>query len=150
LITRESPDDIYVAMLDTNSMLIGLYDLYVVATDEHGNAAESSRVQVSVLDPLSPIVTITSPTKTFFGAGANITFTGEATDTDGEDLTPNLEWESDPDGPLGTGGTVITSSLTVGTHHITASVTNSQGHTGSETITVVVTEGGGCKTKGCK
>ena len=149
-ITSESPDDIYIAMLDASYIPEGLYDLYVVATDVNGNTAESPRVQVSVLSPFAPTVTINSPDDgRTFAVGASITFTAVAEDFDGTVLTPDLVWESDLDGPLGTGGSVVTSSLIRGVHQITASVTNSAGYSGFETITVIVTKGGGCK-KGCK
>jgi hypothetical protein len=150
-ITSESPDDIYVAMLDTGYLPDGLFDLYVVATDLYGNVATSPRVQISVLNALLPIVTINSPTDgSTFAVGASITFTAVAEDPVEGDLTANLVWESDRDGPLGTGGTIVTSSLTAGVHQITASVANSEGNSGFGTITVTVTSGGGpCKGKKC-
>ena len=47
------------------------------------------------------------------------------------DLTAGLEWSSDLDGVLGTGGSVAVSTLSVGDHTITVSVTDSQGEAGT-------------------
>ena len=53
-------------------------------------------------------------------------------------VTASLAWSSDLDGALGTGASVTTSALSVGTHTITASATDSLGATGSSTITLTV------------
>ncbi len=68
-----------------------------------------------------------------------MTFTGEATDDADGDLTDSLVWSSTLDGNLGTGDTV-TATLSVGTHIIAASVTDSGGLTDADSLTVSVTE----------
>src|SRR5581483_4619935 len=47
-----------------------------------------------------------------------------------------IRWTSSRDGALGTGATVLRSSLSAGTHTLTASVTDLDGATGSATVTV--------------
>ncbi len=92
----------------------------------------------------APNVSITAPANgTSETDGASIDFTGTATDSPDGDLSASLAWTSSIDGPLGTGAS-ITVGLSVGTHTITASVTDSGGLTGSAAITVTVNpEGGG-------
>jgi hypothetical protein len=53
-------------------------------------------------------------------------------------LTGSLAWSSSLDGALGNGGTIVTSSLRVGTHVITAAVSDSGGLNGSQTISVTI------------
>ena len=93
---------------------------------------------------VAPRVAIQAPTDgTSVVAGA-ITFTGTGTATDMEDddatLTAALAWTSDLDGPIGTGGTFATATLTVGTHTIMASATDSGGLSASASINVTVTD----------
>ena len=89
----------------------------------------------------APVVNITAPTDgTSFDESATVNFT--ATATDGEDgvLTPSIAWSSSRDGSLGTfGGALSTAALSVGTHIITAKVTDSGLATGSAFITVTIT-----------
>jgi Domain of unknown function (DUF1929) len=85
-----------------------------------------------------PVVVIDPPATTTVVSGTPMTFTGEATDATDGDLTDSLVWSSTRDGSLGTGETV-TATLSVGTHIIAASVTDSSGLTDADTITVHVT-----------
>lgn len=93
----------------------------------------------------APGVSITSPAdNASFILGASITFAGSASDTEDGLISSSLAWVSSLDGAIGNGETFATSSLTAGTHIITASATDSGGLTGSASITVNVTaEGGG-------
>ena len=78
----------------------------------------------------SPITTISSPVNTFFNEGENIVFSGTGTDVeDGQVNDGALVWTSSIDGPIGTGSTLVTSSLTPGDHDITLSATDSNGAT---------------------
>lgn len=87
----------------------------------------------------SPTVVISSPLEgATFDSGAQITFTGSATDVDGTtDLSGSLQWTSNIDGSIGTGGT-FTRGLSDGSHTITASVVGSNGETGSSTVSIQV------------
>ncbi len=95
-------------------------------------------VRLYEIDLSNPEVAIHAPAdgSTFF-SGEPIDFDGSALDADDGDLTAGLSWSSDLDGALGTGGT-FTTTLSVGSHLITASVTDSGGLEGSETIVVVI------------
>lgn len=91
----------------------------------------------------APTVTITSPSNgATFNVGTSITFTGSATDTQDGNLTGSLSWDSSLQGSIGSGGSFTRSDLTVGTHLITASVTDSGGLPGSATVTINVVDPG--------
>jgi len=86
----------------------------------------------------SPTASITSPNgDDTFASGALISFAGTASDTEDGDLTDNLTWTSDIDGPIDTGGSFST-TLSDGNHTITASVTDLGGKTGSDSISITV------------
>ena len=88
----------------------------------------------------APNVTISAPANgASFVQSSTIAFTGTATDTQDGNLTSSLNWTSSLDGAIGTGGSFSTSSLSVGNHTITASVTDSGGLTGSAQITLTIT-----------
>lgn len=110
---------------------------------------------VEYLSPTNtpPAVTIGAPASyAQFGTGAPITFQGTASDPDG-DTVGAISWSSNLDGPLGSGSPLTVSSLSIGTHVITASVTDSKGATGQAQVVVVVTAGtpppvGYCSARG--
>jgi hypothetical protein len=90
-----------------------------------------------------PAVSITSPqTGSVFNEGETITFEGSASDEDG-DLSEGLEWSSNVDGILGSGASLVISTLTAGDHEITASVDDSSGVSGIDTILLQVQAPGG-------
>ena len=91
-----------------------------------------------------PLVTITAPDDGLnFDTEESITFTGTAIPPGGGEICGDLVWTSDRDGLIGTGCIISTtpSSLSEGTHVITASVTDGEGASGSDTITVTVSVG---------
>ncbi len=84
-----------------------------------------------------PEVSIDGPTDgATFDSGATIGFSGSATDEDGN-LTAGLIWTSDLVGQIGTGAGFST-TLSDGTHTITAEVSDSDGKTGSASISITV------------
>jgi subtilisin family serine protease len=86
----------------------------------------------------APSATITSPSDgAAFESGALISFAGAASDAEDGDLTADLTWTSNVDGQIGTGGSFKT-VLSDGPHQITASVTDSDGASSSDKITVTV------------
>jgi subtilisin family serine protease len=87
----------------------------------------------------APTVTITAPSANLTTTtGTAVTFAGSANDTEDGVLTANLVWTSNLIGQIGTGATFTTTALTVGTHTITARVTDSGGLQGAATRTVTV------------
>ncbi|MDX1595934.1 MAG: S8 family serine peptidase, partial [Nitrosopumilaceae archaeon] len=85
-----------------------------------------------------PVVSISSPTDgSSYGIGDSILFEGSATDTEDGDLTSNLSWTSNIDGAIGTGGS-FSATLSDGSHTITASVTDSDGNSSSDSVSITV------------
>ena len=96
----------------------------------------------SVLEPppdATPSVIISSPADgTTSTEGIAVSFAGSASDSEDGDLTSALEWRSDLDGLVGTGGAFSTAILSVGTHAITASVTDSASQSASAAVSVTI------------
>lgn len=88
---------------------------------------------------LPPAVAITAPANnTTVTQGTSVTFTGTATDTQDGNLAASATWTSSRDGALGTGASLATSALTVGTHTITYAATDTGSLTGSASLTLTV------------
>jgi hypothetical protein len=71
-------------------------------------------------------------------AGDHVTLTGSATDSEDGNLSNNLRWSSDLDNVLGTGATLSVNTLRIGTHTITAAVTDSANMAGQAQVTLRV------------
>jgi hypothetical protein len=86
----------------------------------------------------APVVTITGPDNdSSYDIGVATDFSGTANDTEDGNVTGNILWTSNLDGSIGSGG-IGSAFLSLGTHTISASVTDLGGKTGSASITVVV------------
>ena len=59
------------------------------------------------------------------GEGININFSATASDDEDGDISADIAWSSNVDGPLGSGASINTASLSLGAHVITAEVTDS-------------------------
>jgi hypothetical protein len=93
-------------------------------------------VNYFVNDP--PAVTIGAPAEgASFLEGSTISFSGTANDPQDGNRTRLLNWTSNLSGPIGTGGS-FSQTLPLGTHIVTASATDTQGATGSATLTLRV------------
>jgi serine protease len=94
-------------------------------------------------DNTPPVVEITSPADgATFTEGDTVTFNGAASDAEDGSLSDGISWTSSLDGSLGSGASV-SAALSVGTHTITASVTDADGASASDSISVVVSQAGG-------
>ncbi len=86
-----------------------------------------------------PVVIILQPGDgATFTFGIPITFMASAADDEDGNLTASIVWQSSIDGPIGTGGSFSTSTLSQGNHTITASVTDSGSVMGSASILITV------------
>ena len=86
----------------------------------------------------APTVTITAPPDgSSFDEGTAVTFTGTADDPEDGDISSDIEWTSSIDNNFGTGKS-ITDTLSAGTHTITATATDQDGKSGSDSITVII------------
>ncbi|MCP4389991.1 MAG: LamG domain-containing protein, partial [Gammaproteobacteria bacterium] len=76
----------------------------------------------------APVAIITAPASgSSFVQGIGINFSGSASDNEDGDISDQLSWTSNLDGPLGTGASLNVATLSVGTHVISATVTDSGG-----------------------
>ncbi len=91
----------------------------------------------------APVVNITAPANgSSFNQGVSVNFTGTATDTQDGTISANLAWTSSINGSIGSGASFSTSTLSVGSHTITASVTDSGGLPGSAQISITINSTG--------
>jgi len=89
---------------------------------------------------ISPTATITNPANNSrYDEGDTIRFTGFGDDAEDGTLTGSfLVWTSSIDGQIGTGTTFTRDTLSVGTHTITLTATDSDGATGSDLVSITV------------
>lgn len=114
---------------------------YLVSVSPGDDAPANDTSAVSVSFPLSapPVVTIAQPADSaVFDPGVAITFTAAATDPEDGDLSPSIAWTSTLDGAIGSGRSFTVSTLSAGVHTIVASVSDSDGGVGADTIHVTV------------
>ena len=87
----------------------------------------------------TPTVTVLAPANGLsVASGTTIAFSGSAVDTPDGTISSRLVWRSSRDGQIGTGAS-FSRTLTAGSHTITASVTDSTGHTGQASVGVTLT-----------
>jgi len=87
----------------------------------------------------APELSVASPVNgAVFAWGAPIAFAGAASDVEEGDLGASLVWTSNLDGPLGTGSSFSSASLSCGTHTVTVSVTDRHGERDAQALVVGV------------
>jgi hypothetical protein len=125
-----------------------LISIFTDNRNEGGGTADSIDVYASGITigggpgNTPPTVTITAPASgTSVAQGTSVTFSGTATDPEDGTISGSLTWSSSINGNIGSGASFSTSTLSAGTHTITASVTDSAGAPGSAAITLTVTGG---------
>ncbi len=122
-----------------NTLSAGSHTITVTAIDSDANTVTNT-VDIVVTDN-APVVTINTPT-----TGSNITtatltnFTATITDNEDGLITTGITWSSDIDNTLtGTSNNITSAELvTLGAHVITASVTDSDGNTSTDTVNVTI------------
>ncbi len=130
------------ASFTTAALSAGTHTITAAAADSNGLSGQAVvTVTISAAPSnTAPTLTITSPANgNSFEAGTAVTFSGAANDLEDGDLSASISWTSDQNGALGTGASLSIATLSVGTHTITASVTDSGGLTTTATVTVTIT-----------
>ena len=123
-------------VVDTSALSPGSHTISLTVTDSDGASTTTS---ITAFINQWPTVQITSPsTGSTFTNADDIVFSGSATDPEDGTLSGNaLVWTSNRDGEIGTGDTV-TSSLSLGTHVITLTATDSMSFSETTTLSVSI------------
>jgi len=127
----------------TDALDIGAHTVSMVVTDGVGETCSAS---VTFEVGGAPSVAITAPIDdSVVNDGTEVSFTGTATDDEDSDWLLGVVWTSDVDGILDTESpdptgslSFSSSSLTVGTHVITLSATDSDAQTGTASIELII------------
>jgi hypothetical protein len=115
----------------------GAHTITASVTDSFGLMAHAA-VEVTVTNR-PPAVSITAPlSHDLFPVGFPVAAAATAHDGDDGDLSATIRWTSHADGDLGTGRSITTPGLSSGDHIITATVTNSFGTIGSDSVLVFI------------
>ncbi len=89
----------------------------------------------------APVVTITAPTGgTSFTVGDSVTFKATAIDAEEGNISSRLDWYSNFNGKIGSGGLFTTDSLSVGDHIVTAVAWDSDEAFDSKQVTLKVVD----------
>lgn len=120
----------------SNTLGAGTHEIILTAIDSDG-AIGTANVTIAVNwspSNTSPIAHIESPAHgTRFAVGDEITFNGSGTDNEDGDLSgASLVWESDLDGHIGSDQVFSLNTLSLGTHRITLTATDSEGAKGKD------------------
>jgi len=117
----------------------GTHVITAEVTDSNSNTVSDS-VVIAVEGNASPVLEILLPADgAVFGVSDTVTLSATATDPEDGDLSFDIAWSSNIDGSLGSGSSLDT-TLSLGDHAITASVTDTQGETGSALVNVMITD----------
>ena len=89
----------------------------------------------------APSITIASPSdNAIIPENTPIAFSASASDPEDGDITASIIWISSKDGAFGSGGSVIVSSLSKGKHEISAQVTDSNGATSVDIVSIRISK----------
>jgi len=128
--------------LQLTNLSSGSHTITLTATDSDGMTGTDTRsITVSgTQQDNAPVVTIATPTNgSEYGTNSTVTFSGAATDTeDGTVSGTSLVWTSSLDGSLGAGGFVQETGLSIGSHTIILTATDSDGNTGTDSVGITV------------
>ncbi len=129
------------ANISASNLSVGAHTITASVTDSDGNSDTDTR-SITISAPAEntpPLVNIVTPVNgTIFTEGDNVSFTGAASDTEDGDISASIDWGSNLDGNLGSGASISSSSLSPGSHTITASVTDSGNISDTTAINITV------------
>ena len=129
------------ASFATAALSVGTHVITASTTDSGAlPGADSITITVNAVVNTPPVVTILTPADGSSSTdGDLVSFTGTAIDAEDGDISATLDWSSDVDGVLATNtASFATAALSVGTHVLTASTTDSGGLPGADSITITV------------
>ena len=121
----------------TTVLSAGEHTITAAVFDSEGLVAKEA-IKLSVIEVVNsaPTVAITSPSgQSTFSSDQVISFQAVANDAEDGDLTSSIKWTSSIDGAISSSTT-----LSAGTHAITAAVSDSELLTASDAITITINE----------
>lgn len=124
--------------LAIGNLSVGTHTLTAAAVDQRGLAGEA-HVSLTIAADAAPVVTIHSPADgSTTTEGENVVLSATASDEEDGDLSSEIVWSSNLAGPLGAGASLGLSSLAIGTHVLTAAVTDHVGVPSSAQVSLAI------------
>ena len=140
-LASEVDDGVLTIHLDALPPALAEAHVFAEVADNQGNITRVDR-KFHVLGDTPPLVSLVSPPAgSTYNQATLIALVGWAADLTDGDLTSSLSWHSNLDGNLGVGGELLT-TLSVGSHLISARAVDSGGLEGSASSQIEVTAGG--------
>jgi hypothetical protein len=125
------------AGFDLATLSLGTHQITASVLDSHGAPGQAT-ISLTIVENTAPVVAISQPTPFSTSLqGAPLTFAASADDPEDGNLDLALVWTSDLDGEIGSGGSFTISTLSVGTHLVTASATDSHGLEGQDGVVTI-------------
>jgi hypothetical protein len=133
--------------LKLTNLSVGVHTITANITDSTGNKNSHSKtiyIFGAHAGNCPPIINIGTPAanNSVFKLGSPISLGATAADAEQGIINSLVQWTSNISGTIGSGSFLITKTLPVGTHTVTASATDDEGLTTNSTITVIVTTDG--------
>ena len=118
-----------------STMLLAPFMVLLIAC----GGSETPTTAPVIVEPTNstPTISITPPASTSIAEAEAIRLTAQAMDSEDGNISGSILWSSNADGALGTGSNLDT-VLSVGTHEVTASITDSEGAEAKATVTISV------------
>jgi hypothetical protein len=124
----------------TSTLGVGSHTLTASVTDSQNATATATRTVEIVPPNQPPMVTIQSPdSEDSFVQGTQVEFSASATDPEDGNLSAQIQWKSSSGELLHVGDSFQISTLGLGTHTFTASVTDSENASASTWVRIEVT-----------
>ena len=124
----------------TAALSVGTHIITATVQDSSGNTVSSTiTVVVKAKTNTPPTITVLAPTQgATFVQGTAINFQATASDAEDGDRTASIQWTSNINGLIGTGGSFSTTGLSVGSHQIIATAYDTAGASASYLVNIVV------------
>lgn len=125
--------------VSTTGLGAGTHQIRAVATDAKGLVGSTTNVLIITSGGNTPPTLTIAANQYTAVYPAQFIFTGTATDPQDGTISANIVWSDSLEGSLGTGASVTNSAFRVGTHNVTATVTDSGSLSAIKVLTVTVT-----------
>jgi hypothetical protein len=125
----------------TSALGQGTHVVTASVKDSDNGTGQAQRTVVVKAANAPATLTVNSPANdAAVFVGKPVTFAATAVDPDDGNLSGLVHWTSDIDGAIGNGASFVVSTLSAGTHHLTASVTDLGGRTTTKAVTLTVAQ----------